>query len=161
MLGIEDHIISHRLQPLDVLLFGLLSTAYSNELNSFQNKGQGLTSVKKRHFLPLFRTAWRTAFTPANIQHAFEIPWIFPYNPTRGFSVITRPITPPEAIQASSTLSPSLKTPRSSKSIRQFQLAYRKSPSQAKLQKPSSKSSSERIRNSLHRPHSMDIQRRG
>lgn len=31
--------------------------------------------------------------------------------------------------------SPPLKTPRSSKSIRQFQIAYRKAPSYAKLQK--------------------------
>jgi hypothetical protein len=45
------------LQPLDVVLFGLLLTVYSNNLNAFQNKGLGIVSMKKRHFLPLFRIA--------------------------------------------------------------------------------------------------------
>jgi hypothetical protein len=67
---------THRLQPLDVVLFGQLSTAYSNELNAFQNKGLGIVSMKKRHFLPLFRAVWRTAFTKKNIQCAFEKPSI-------------------------------------------------------------------------------------
>jgi hypothetical protein len=66
---------THCLQPLDVVLFGQLSTAYSNELNAFQNKGLGHVSMK-RHFLPLFRAAWQTAFTEKNIQRAFEKPSI-------------------------------------------------------------------------------------
>ena len=46
---------THRLQPLDVALFNGLNTVYSNELNDFQNKSLGLISMKKRHFLSLFR----------------------------------------------------------------------------------------------------------
>jgi hypothetical protein len=126
---------THRLQPLDVVLFGLLSTAYSNELNAFINKGLGIVTMKKRHFLSLFRSAWRTSFTEDNIRHAFEKPGIWPYNPALVLSVITRPITPHQAIGAPSTLSPVLKTPRSVKSIRQFQNDYRKNPTNAKLQK--------------------------
>ena len=115
---------TYRLQPLDVVLFGALSTAYSKELNSFLDKSLEMVSIKKRHFLPLFRTAWRTSFTEKNIQRAFEAPGIWPYNPALVLSVITRPIAPPQAIKASSTSSSPLKTPRSSKSIRHFQLAY-------------------------------------
>ena len=91
---------THRLQPLDVVLFGLLSTAYSNELNSFINKGLGITAMKKRHFLSLFRSAWQKSFTEDNIKRAFEKPGIWPYNPALVLSVITRPITPPEAQEA-------------------------------------------------------------
>lgn len=55
--------------------------------------------MKKKHFLKLFRTAWRSSFTTENIQKAFARPGIWPYNPTLVLSVINRPITPPEAIQ--------------------------------------------------------------
>jgi hypothetical protein len=48
---------THRLQPLDVVLFGLLSLVYSQELNKFQAMSLGLTSMKKRHFLRLFRAS--------------------------------------------------------------------------------------------------------
>jgi len=126
---------THRLQPLDVVLFGQLSTAYSNELNAFQNKGLSLTSMKKRHFLAIFRAAWRTAFTKENIQRAFEKPGIWPYNPSLVLLVITRPSTPPQAIKAPSTSSPALKTPMDARSIRHFQADYLKNPTQAKLQK--------------------------
>jgi hypothetical protein len=125
----------HRLEPLDVILYGLLSTANSNELNNFMHQGLGITSVKKRHLLPLFRSAWRTAFTEENIRHAFEKPGILPYNPALVLSLITCPITPPQAIKAQSTSSPQLKTPWSSKSIRLFQADYLKDPTNAKLQR--------------------------
>ena len=123
---------THRLQPLDVVLFQQLSTAYSNELNAFQNKGLGQISMKKRHFLPLFRSAWQTAFTEENIQRAFEKPGIWPYNPALVLQVITRPITPPQVSKSTLRV---LKTPRSSKSIRHFQADYRKNPTRAKLEK--------------------------
>lgn len=91
--------------------------------------------MKKRHFLPLFRAVWRTSFTKTNIQHAFKKPSIWPYDSSLVLSVITRPITPPEAIQPSTTSSTVLKTPRSAKSICHFQNNYRKNPTTAKLQK--------------------------
>jgi len=126
---------THRLQPLDVVLFGLLVTAYSNELNAFMAKSLGITSMKKRHFLPLFRAAWRTSFTVENIQHAFEKPGIWPVNPKLVLNVITRPTTPPQAIEASSSSSRALKTPWTVKSIRHFQASYRKNPTAEKLAK--------------------------
>jgi hypothetical protein len=38
---------THTLQPLDVVLFKPLATAYSTELSSFLEKGQGLLTIKK------------------------------------------------------------------------------------------------------------------
>ena len=94
-----------------------------------------MTSMKKKHFLKLFRPAWRTSFTEENILHAFAKPGIWPYDPTLVLSVITRPITPPPAVQPTPSSIDRLKTPRSAKSIRHFQADYRKNPSRAKLEK--------------------------
>ena len=91
--------------------------------------------MKKRHFLKIFRPAWQTSFTEENIQKAFAKPGIFPYNPALVLKVITRPITPLKALEDPLLSIASLKTPRSAKSIRHFQLDYRKNPTQAKLQK--------------------------
>jgi DDE superfamily endonuclease len=75
-LHILVHIIpshsTHRLQPLDVRLFGPLSTAYSNELDKLQHNGLSLVSITKRLFYILFREAWQAAFTAEHIHHAFE-----------------------------------------------------------------------------------------
>ena len=86
---------THRLQPLNVILFGLLSLVYSNELDNWQAKSLGIVLIKKRHFLKLFRAAQRTSFTEENILKAFAKPGIWPYNPALVLNVITRPITPP------------------------------------------------------------------
>jgi len=94
-----------------------------------------MTTMKKRHFLPLFRTAWQTAFTEGNIQRAFEKPGIWPYNPALVLKVITRPITPPQALEDAPALPQALRTPRSPKSIRHFQVDYRKNPTTEKLEK--------------------------
>ena len=126
---------THRLQPLDVVLFGLLSLTYSQELNKQQAQSLGYASMKKKQFLKLFRPAWNSAFTVENIQKAFAKPGIWPYNPTLVLKVICRPITPPEAIQPIPLSIQRLKTPRSTKSIRRFQADFRKKPSQAKLEK--------------------------
>jgi hypothetical protein len=39
---------THRLQPLDFVLFGMLSTAYSKKPNTWTAKGMGETSMKNR-----------------------------------------------------------------------------------------------------------------
>ena len=126
---------THRLQPLDVILFGLLSLAYSQELNKFQAQSLSLTSIKKRHFLNLFRAAWDKSFTIENIQKAFTKPGIWPFNPQLVLSVITAPITPLPAPKSEQSVIVELKTPKSVKSIRHFQLDYRKNPTKLKLKK--------------------------
>lgn len=48
---------THTLQPLDVVMFKPLSTAYSNQVAAFMERCQGLTSMSKRDFYPLFIAA--------------------------------------------------------------------------------------------------------
>jgi len=44
------------------------------------HKGLGMVSMTKRLFYPLFRKAFRTAFTKKNILSTFEKPSIYPFN---------------------------------------------------------------------------------
>jgi hypothetical protein len=48
---------THTLQPLDVVLFSLLSYNYTHELNCYLHQSQGLIGLKKRDFFPLFWSA--------------------------------------------------------------------------------------------------------
>ena len=45
---------THTLQPLDVVMFKPLSTAYSKELTTHLHNGQGLSVIKKSDFFHLF-----------------------------------------------------------------------------------------------------------
>jgi hypothetical protein len=58
---------THTLQPLDVVMFKPLSTAYSKELSDYLHHSQGLLSVKKGDFFPLFWRAWVTSFKKSTI----------------------------------------------------------------------------------------------
>jgi hypothetical protein len=51
---------THTLQPLDVVVFKPLSSAYSLELTKYLHRGQGLVPVKKGDFFPLFWKAWQS-----------------------------------------------------------------------------------------------------
>ena len=48
---------THTLQPLDVGVFGALSSAYAKQLSNFLYMSQGLTSITKRDFYRLFSKA--------------------------------------------------------------------------------------------------------
>jgi hypothetical protein len=74
---------THRLQPLDVVLFAPLARAYSSELRSQTTSSQGLVSIIKSSFIPLFRSAYTKAFTKANIITSFEATGIWPMDRTR------------------------------------------------------------------------------
>jgi hypothetical protein len=126
--------LTYRLQPLDVVLFGLLELVYSQELNDWQAKSLGITSIKKRNFLKLFRAAWDKSFTQENILHAFKKPGIWPLKPELVLSIITRPIEPLPVIDSEHIIK-DIKTPKSAKSIRYFQNDYRKNPTKLKLEK--------------------------
>jgi hypothetical protein len=71
---------THSLQPLDVVLFAPLSTAYSTELLILLQQSQGLTPIKKVDFFPLFWAAYKSSFTSQNICKAFEATGIEPRN---------------------------------------------------------------------------------
>jgi hypothetical protein len=72
---------THTLQPLDVVMFKPLSSAYSAQLASFMERCQGLTSMSKRDFYPMFVAAWEASFKETTILKAFEAIGISPSNP--------------------------------------------------------------------------------
>ena len=72
---------THSLQPLDVGIFGPLSTAYSNELESFLHACQGLSHITKRDFFRLFWPSWGRALLSENINSAWKSVGILPWDP--------------------------------------------------------------------------------
>jgi hypothetical protein len=72
---------THTLQALDVSMFKLLSTAYSNKVSAFMKRSQGLMSMSKRDFFPLFYRAWQISFKKMTILKAFEATGLLPFNP--------------------------------------------------------------------------------
>ena len=69
---------THTLQPLDLVMFKPLSSAYSNELTSHLHKGQGLIPIQKGDFFPLFWRAWKGSFKKKLILKSFEATGIAP-----------------------------------------------------------------------------------
>jgi hypothetical protein len=59
---------THIFQPLDVSLFALLATSYSQGLDEHIRPSEGLTGVTKRNLLDIFCPAWQQAFAEANIS---------------------------------------------------------------------------------------------
>jgi hypothetical protein len=72
---------THTLQPLDVVMFKPLSSAYSGEVAAFMERCQGLTSMSKRDFYPMFMTAWKASFKEDTILKAFEATGLSPFEP--------------------------------------------------------------------------------
>ncbi|HEV7738334.1 MAG TPA: transposase [Chlamydiales bacterium] len=73
---------THRLQPLDVSLFAPLAIYYSQELDQFIHRSQGISSISKRNFFKLFWPAYQKAFTAKNIVSAWLKTGIYPLDPT-------------------------------------------------------------------------------
>jgi hypothetical protein len=69
------------LQPLDVVCFKPLSSAYASELDDYLQKSQGLSPLTKGDFVSLFWPAWVTTFTKQLVQNAFAATGIAPVNP--------------------------------------------------------------------------------
>jgi hypothetical protein len=74
---------THRLQPLDVSLFGPLATYYSQSLDAHSRLSQGLASVTKRDFFKNFYLAFDSVFTEANIRSGWIKTGIEPFNPNQ------------------------------------------------------------------------------
>jgi hypothetical protein len=72
---------THTLQPLDVVMFKPLSQAYTVAHANFLQKAQGLVSIKKGDFFPLFWQAWTSSFTESLILKSFEATGIWPMDP--------------------------------------------------------------------------------
>ncbi|EOA85331.1 uncharacterized protein SETTUDRAFT_70629, partial [Exserohilum turcica Et28A] len=72
---------THTLQPLDVVLYGPLSAAYSKELSEFIRRSQALLQMQKSDFLRLFWVAYTSTFTNNNILSSFAATGLHPRNP--------------------------------------------------------------------------------
>jgi hypothetical protein len=72
---------THRLQPLDVVLFKPLSQAYSTELATYLYSSQGLLAITKGDFFLLFWRAWTSSFQEKIIQKSFKATGIWPTDP--------------------------------------------------------------------------------
>jgi len=114
---------THRLQPLDVGVFGLLSTAYSNELNKLLYNSLGLVSMTKRLFYPLFKAAYKASFTQKNIEHAFKKAGIWPVNSEKVISKLQTKVKTTQAETEPTTP----RTPLTSRSVRNIQKLYKAS----------------------------------
>ena len=113
---------THRLQPLDVGLFSLLSTAYTKQLNHHMFNSMGRVSITKRLFYPMFRAAFAESFTEKNIESAFEKTGIWLFNPEKVLSKIRKPEPVPKLIEPSR-----LNTPTTSRTIRRIHQVYQQS----------------------------------
>jgi hypothetical protein len=123
---------THRLQPLDVGMFSLLSIAYSRGLNDLIHNGGSLVSMTKRLFWLLFRNAWESSFTKENIIHAFEKPGIWPHNPSKVLDIIKpKKVVPPDSALDLANQPP--RTPMTCRAIRRIQKSYHESLSAHKL----------------------------
>ncbi|EXA32093.1 hypothetical protein FOVG_16670 [Fusarium oxysporum f. sp. pisi HDV247] len=81
---------THRLQPLDVSLFGPLSTAYTNRLVQWTSKTQGFTGLSKREFWVLFWGALEASFTPENIASGWRRTGLKPFDPDVVLSQVSK-----------------------------------------------------------------------
>jgi len=81
---------THRLQPLDVSLFGPLSQAYTNQLVDFFAATQGLVGISKREFWGNFLPAFKASFTRANIESAWKKTGLLPWDPEVVYKQVRR-----------------------------------------------------------------------
>jgi hypothetical protein len=81
---------THRLQPLDVSLFGPLSQAYTNQLVDFFAATQGLVGISKREFWGNFLPAFKASFTRANIESAWKNTGLLPWDPEVVYKQVRR-----------------------------------------------------------------------
>jgi hypothetical protein len=87
---------THTLQPLDVVLFSPLARAYSAELSRLNFRAQGLLSVNKSDFIPLFKAAFTSAFTEKNILKGFRATGIWPMDREVVIEKFNQPPTTPD-----------------------------------------------------------------
>ncbi|KAF2820608.1 hypothetical protein CC86DRAFT_428369 [Ophiobolus disseminans] len=62
-------------------MFKLLSSAYSGQVAAFMERCQGLTSMSKRDFYPMFMAVWEASFKEETILKAFEATGLSPLQP--------------------------------------------------------------------------------
>lgn len=104
---------THRLQPLDVGLFSPLATYYSQGLDNLLAECQGLSSMGKQDFWPLFKNAFARSFTEENVRSAWSATGIWPHDPERVLKRIRR-----ESLKAHASNELEAGTPQTARSLR-------------------------------------------
>ncbi|PMD46398.1 DDE-domain-containing protein [Hyaloscypha variabilis F] len=120
---------TQRLQPLDVGLFQPLSTYYLVSINHLMDSTLSKVGMTKGLFWEHFKPAFDQAFSEANIQSAFRKSGIWPTDGTEIIKIITRPKHKSPQKQGG------MRTPKSSKAIRHFQVWYDEEPTDDKVKK--------------------------
>ena len=70
---------THECQPLDCSLFGPLKRHWQEACHKFYQKNPGKV-ISKLNFCSVFRNAWLSAVTPANVCGGFKKAGVFPFN---------------------------------------------------------------------------------
>ena len=70
---------THRSQPLDSCVFGLLKKAWTEVYHTYQQDNPGAV-ITKYSFTPLFAKVWSQSFTPNNLISGFKKCGINPFN---------------------------------------------------------------------------------
>jgi len=73
---------THRLQPLDASIFAPLVIYYSQELDNWIHRTQGLCKMNKAQFYKLFKPAFIKAILKKNILSGFKQTGLYPLNPS-------------------------------------------------------------------------------
>lgn len=71
---------SHKMQPLDVSVFGPYKKLFKNELKSFMAKNKRVITIYD--IAEISRNPWYFAASPENIKNGFKSTGIHPFNPT-------------------------------------------------------------------------------
>lgn len=90
------------LQPLDVVLFKPLSTAYSKAVTTHIHEAQNKAPITRADFFRLFYQAWMCSFTEKLILKSFDATGIHPLNPD---VILSRFVKTPEDSDSGSTSS--------------------------------------------------------
>jgi hypothetical protein len=91
---------SHRLQPLDLSVFGPLKTNYSKVIESFGEYSISRLSSKRR-FVRAYLEASNEAFSKENIKSGFKHTSLWPLNRSKVMEEVRRterPRTPPQEV---------------------------------------------------------------
>ena len=86
---------SHKLQPCDVGLFGLLKIYYREEVERLYRGGS--QHIGKPHFTQLYDQARQRAFTPRNIRVGWSKTGHFPWNPDLVLHQLQPPLPPSQS----------------------------------------------------------------
>ncbi|XP_018302157.1 uncharacterized protein [Mycetomoellerius zeteki] len=79
LLSFSPH-CSHKLQPLDVSVYGPVKSYYKTQCNAWQ-KNNANKVIEIRHIASLVQKALDLALTPCNIKAGFQATGISPFNP--------------------------------------------------------------------------------